>query len=128
MSDAELERLCERATPVIRRSAATGAGDASRRSPAEEAGSPDAERSAAPLMVTFAGSDGRHWMVTPTTSDDATPVLRFTSIDGEVLDLDEWPDDWTRFNATQLADMARRARPSRPGGNRRDRREERPSK
>jgi hypothetical protein len=113
MADGELEQLCERATLVTRRSPAAAGGE---RQPGE-APRREADATTDPVSVTFAGSDGRHWMVTPVETEvggEKATVLRFACADGTLLDLDEFPDDWVRFTAPQLADMARRARASRP--------------
>lgn len=119
LSDGELEALCERAKPAPRRSAQETHSGAFRRlaetgtlGREQEAHRTDAEAPA--LLRTFSGPSGRHWMVTPRAlgSDaHATLVLRFTSSDGVVLDLEQWPDDWDRYTPAQLVELARRARP-----------------
>jgi hypothetical protein len=112
MSDGELEDLCETASLVTRRSGPF----AGERQPGAESSKLEAEGATVPASLTFAGHDGRHWMVTPVMADlggNTATVLRFTASDGTVLDLEEWPDDWMRFTPLQLADMARRARPPR---------------
>jgi hypothetical protein len=55
-------------------------------------------------------------MVSPIeVASGASPilVLRFTSSDGVVLDLEQWPDDWDRYAPAQLVELARQARPAR---------------
>jgi hypothetical protein len=124
LSDEELAALCERAKPAPRRSAQETDSGAFRRlaetgTLGKEQEVRRAESDGLPLLRTFSGPSGRHWMVTPRdigSGAGATTVLRFTSSDGEVLDLDQWPDDWDRYPAAQLVELARRAHPPRTDG------------
>jgi hypothetical protein len=119
LSDETLGELCDRAKPAPRRSSQETHSGAFRR--LAETGTLGKEEellrtegAPTPLLRTFMGPSGRHWMVTPTeigSGAETTVVLRFTSNDGVVLDLDQWPDDWERFPAQQLVDLARQARP-----------------
>jgi hypothetical protein len=127
MSDGDLEQLCETATLVTRRSGPLPG----ERQPGAEGSKPEAEATAAPAALSFAGDDGRHWMVSTVMAEidgHMSTVLRFTASDGTVLDLEEWPDDWMRFTPLQLADMARRASPPRaaPGVSKPGKAEKRP--
>ena len=112
-SDGELEQLCGSASLVTRRSGPLPG----ERQTGAEASKSEEQATMAPVSLSFAGHDGRQWMVTTVMADvggEEATVLRFTASDGTVLDLEEWPDDWMRFTPLQLADMARRAHPPRP--------------
>jgi hypothetical protein len=121
LSDEELEALCERAKPAPRRSAQeTHSGAFRRLAETGTLGKEQEERrgesDVAPLLRTFSGPSGRHWMVTPReigSDASAATVLRFTSSDGVVLDLEQWPDDWDRYSPAQLVELAQRAHPPR---------------
>jgi hypothetical protein len=119
LSDEELGRLCDRAKPAPKRSAQETHSGAFRRLAEtgtlgkEEESHREEDAKTAPLLRTFMGPSGRHWMVTPTeigSGAETTVVLRFTSNDGVILDLDKWPDDWDRYAAQQLVELARGAR------------------
>jgi hypothetical protein len=118
LSDAELEALLEQAVPVVRRGAAETATGAFRRMAEAEAlldevESPKPAKATAPVR-TFKGPGGRHWLATVVemgADPERKTVLRFTSTDGAVLELDEWPDDWARYTAIQMTELCRQAHP-----------------
>jgi hypothetical protein len=121
LSSDELEQLCEQAKPAPRRSAQETRSGAFRRFAEtgtlgkEEEEASRAEAQAPPLLRTFTGPSGRLWMVTPTelgSGAATTVVLRFSSNDGVLLDLDSWPDDWDRYPPSKLVELAQLARPA----------------
>jgi hypothetical protein len=119
LSEAELEALCGRASPVSSREPETQGAQFRRLMESETLEREEHDRRRSPtetsLVRTFAGPNGRQWMVNVIglgTGADARKVLRFIANDGSVLDLAKWPDDWHRFTISQLVELTRRAEPA----------------
>jgi len=111
LSIPDLEALCARATPVVRRWAQTTTGE-------ERAKNASAsERSAmeaAHAQITFRSPAGREWTVRIHECLDANGrdqvVLRMTA-DDLVVDLNSWPSNWQTASVQEFAMMVLDANP-----------------
>jgi hypothetical protein len=107
-SEAELERMLDRAEPV-REGTVGGRGEA--------APPPRETRPAtpAPAIRTFRYPGGRYWTVNEqptetTASERQRPLLVFTS-GTRALETREWPSDWARMSDDDLAELLYRSFP-----------------
>jgi hypothetical protein len=100
-SEAELERMLERAEPVRD----TGAGARETAPSARETRS----GSGSPTIRTFRYPGGRYWTVNEqpieaTAGERYRPLLVFTS-GARALETRDWPSEWARMSEEQLADL-----------------------
>ena len=107
-TEAELERMLERAEPVRDTGAAA-------REPATPVSRESRPASAAPTIRTFRYPSGRYWTVNEgpaetTTGERYRPLLVFTS-GARALETRDWPSEWARMSEEQLADLLYRSFP-----------------
>lgn len=111
-TEADLERMLERADPVGNEGGAAVRGEA----PAPARESPPAARTgAAPAIRIFRYPNGRYWtvneQVTETTaSDGQRPLLRFTS-GARTLETHDGPSEWARMSEDELGELLYRSFP-----------------
>jgi hypothetical protein len=109
-TDAELERMLDRADPVLSEAGSSARSESAARD----------RRSATPAEAeqtirTFRYPGGRYWTVneqpTETTAGEPQrPLLRFTSGARE-LETRAWPAEWTRMSEDELAELLYRSFP-----------------
>jgi hypothetical protein len=112
-TEAELERMLERADPVR----SEGGPSARSETPARER-RPAAAADTPPTIRTFRYPNGRYWTVNEqpsetTMGEPQRPHLRFTS-GARALETRAWPSEWTRMSEEELAELLYRSFPRDP--------------